>query len=120
MLSALLALLLLLVAAWLVFVVSAKCDDVVLLVVVNEVVVFVDSKTMPALMRLLGDCPRCPGAPALAPIRMGLESLRVPLMRDNNSSSNGLTPAKSSEDSASRLLLSRTLKGAADDVVCSN
>ena len=117
MLSALLALLLL--VAWLVFGVS-KCDDVVLLVVVNEVVVFVDSKTMPALMRLLGDCPRCPGAPALAPIRMGLESLRVPLMRDNNSSSNGLTPAKSSEDSVSRLLLSRTLKGAADDVVCSN
>ena len=99
----------------------SNCDDVVLLVVVNEVVVFVDSKTMPALMRLVGNC-RCPdcGAPALAPIRMGLESLRVPLMRDNNSSSNGLTPAKSSEDSVSRLLLSRTLKGAADDVVCSN
>ena len=93
--------------------------DVVLLVVVNEVVVFVDSKTMPALMRLLGLC-RCPdcGAPAFAPIRIGLESLLVPLIRDNNSSSNWLTPEKSSEEEG--VSLSRTLKGAAEDVVCSN
>ena len=99
----------------------SNTDEVVLLVVVIEVVVFVDSKTMPAFMRLLGNC-RCPdcGAPVFAPIRMGLESLRVPLIRDNNSSSNWLTtPAKSSEEETDEVSLFRTLKGAAEDVVCS-
>lgn len=75
-----------------------------------EVVVFVDSKTMP-LMRLVG------GLPGEVPILTGLESRLVPLMRDNNSSSKGLTPAKSEAEVGS--CGGRTLRGFAEEVVCS-
>ena len=78
------------------------------MLLLNEVVVFVDSKTMP-LMRLLG----LPDAPILT----GLESRLVPLMRDKSSSSKGFTPVKSEEEESVFL---RTLSGAADEVVCSN
>lgn len=87
--------------------VDSENGDVVLVVVVCEVVVFVDSKTMP-LMRC------CSGLPG-APILIGLESRLVPLMRDNSSSSKGLTPAKS-EELGSLSCLPRTLKGAAEEV----
>ena len=49
------------------------------------------------------------------PMGMGLESLRVPLMRDSSSSSKGLTPVKS-EDGVSDPPC-RMLRGGATEVV---
>lgn len=68
-------------------------------------VVLVDSKPPPRLD---------PEPPP--PMGMGLESLRVPLMRDSSSSSKGLTPVKSEDDWVSDPPC-RTLRGGATEVV---
>ena len=67
-------------------------------------VVLVDSKPPPRLD---------PEPPP--PMGMGLESLRVPLMRDSSSSSKGLTPVKSEDDWSDPPC--RTLRGGATEVV---
>ena len=67
-------------------------------------VVLVDSKPPPRLD---------PEPPP--PMGMGLESLRVPLMRDSSSSSKGLTPVKSEDDVSDPPC--RTLRGGATEVV---
>ena len=84
-----------------------------------------DSKTL-LLMEVVDDAdevvlvdskppPRLDPEPPLPPMGMGLESLRVPLMRDSSSSSKGLTPVKSEDDVSDPPC--RTLRGGATEVV---
>ena len=84
-----------------------------------------DSKTL-LLMEVVDDAdevvlvdskppPRLDPEPPPPPMGMGLESLRVPLMRDSSSSSKGLTPVKSEDDVSDPPC--RTLRGGATEVV---